>query len=84
MDLTRVYQSLDSLGAGLTATSKDVEMLKAQLGDLRTLQLNTLVALQLMISQNTGLADWMKSVGFDPYTGNATDFVRFLTTRLPR
>lgn len=77
-------QTIDRMGGGLATTSKDVEMVKGQVAELKTLVLSNLVALQYIIGQYPSLAEWFKTNGFDVYQMTVNDFLKFLATRIPR
>jgi hypothetical protein len=79
-----IAQSIDRMGAGLSATSKDVETLKGQVAGLQQLLLCNLQVMQWMVGQNSVLADWLKSTGLDVVQANVQQFHQFLASRLPR
>lgn len=82
-DMSAIVKTLDGLGGGLASTSKDVETLKAELAELKTLNICILMALQHLWTQNPNIANWAKGAGFD--TGNnVLAFKAWLASTLPR
>jgi hypothetical protein len=83
VDLGPVLKGIDSIGGGLSATSKDVEAMKGLLAEVRHLCLVNLAVQQVLFSQNTGLMAWAQGSGYDHSKGVA-EFIRFFGNAVPR
>jgi hypothetical protein len=78
-----VLKTLNDLGGGLSITSKDVEGLKAELAELKTLNLCILMALQHLWGQNPAISKWAGDNGFNT-NGTVVAFRDWLSRALPR